>query len=334
MKDHQRVVDPGFTARRLPDQGPPMVLRFRRARTSTTWHAPSTSPHHRFARPATFHDNINTYYSLARLDFLATQKIRLFGSWQYNYQRGTGTSLPQADDIHGQFNPSSTTNPDNCNGGIGYVAPNLLYNTGADITLTPEPDRHHPVRILLPDTQDRGLPSGIRYVYRDTNYPYSTGNAPALASTTALNGSVLPSQFVNSTGWSNIGANSPTTFDRWKRYSFSQDLAFFKSWLGHPQLQVRVRLQSRHQRRLSGYNTADVYVAFNVPYGPQTSNGIARCKADHRAEPVAVRRSRRQRPDGTACQGLWGTVNLRDLATDRQGRRLEPLLLRAGRLDG
>ena len=28
----------------------------------------------------------------------------------------------------------------------------------------------------------------------------------------------------------------------------------------------------------SGYNTADVYVAYNVQYGPQTSNGIARCK--------------------------------------------------------
>ena len=39
-----------------------------------------------------FNDNNYTYYSFARLDFMATSKIRLYGSWQYNYERGTGTS--------------------------------------------------------------------------------------------------------------------------------------------------------------------------------------------------------------------------------------------------
>lgn len=56
------------------------------------------------------------------------------------------------------------------------------------------------------DYQDRGLPVGNRYIYRDTNYPYSTANAPALAGTTALNGTVLPSQFVNSTGRGSLRA--------------------------------------------------------------------------------------------------------------------------------
>ena len=99
------------------------------------------------------------------------------------------------------------------------------------------------------DLQDRGLPVGNRYMYRDTNYPYSTTNAPALATTKALDGTLLPSKFVNSTGWSNIGANSATVFDKWKRYSFNQDLAYFKKGVWNAQLQVRIRLQSWHQRR-------------------------------------------------------------------------------------
>ena len=48
----------------------------------------------------------------------------------------------------------------------------------------------------------------------------------------ALDGTVLPAQFVNATGFSNIGANTSTAFDKWKRYSFSQDLAYFKNFLG------------------------------------------------------------------------------------------------------
>src|ERR1035441_1381933 len=37
--------------------------------------------------PRTFHSDSNTYYSMARVDFLATQKIRLYAAWQYSYNR-------------------------------------------------------------------------------------------------------------------------------------------------------------------------------------------------------------------------------------------------------
>ena len=188
---------------------------------------------------------------MARVDFLATQKIRLFGSWSYSFQRGTGSSpsslLPTADDAFHQFNPASTNSADLYNGGIGYTQPNVIYNTGADITLTPSLVATTRFGYFYQDYQDRGLPVGNRYIYRDTNYSYSTANAPALAGTTALNGTVLPSQFVNSTGWSNIGANSATVFDQWKRYSLSQDLAYFRKGLGNSQLQVRVLVQPRRQ---------------------------------------------------------------------------------------
>src|SRR5262249_28736168 len=214
-KDHQRIVTPGFSLGGYIVKDRLWVFasaapEFNNLSRTVKFAPSSGSPGDR-----TFNDNNYTYYSLVRLDYLATQKIRLFGSWLNQYARGTGTSLPGADDVHGQFNASSTTNPDNWNGGIGYVAPNVIYNTGADISITNRLISTTRYGYFYHDYQDRGLPVGIRYTYRDTNYPYSTGNAPALASTKALNGTVLPSQFVNSTGWANIGANYATIFDQW-----------------------------------------------------------------------------------------------------------------------
>jgi len=312
-KDHSRIVDPGFTL------GGPFVR-------DRLWVFVSAAPDFNnlartvnFTYPGavgarTFHDTINTYYSTARLDYLATQKIRLYGSWQYNYQRGTGTSLPGADDIHGQFNSVASTNPDNFNSSIGFVAPNLLYNTGADITISPTVVATTRFGYFTYNNEDRGKPTGIQYTYRDTNYPYSTGNAPAPTGTTALNGAVLPSQFVNSTGYTSIGANSQTQFDLWQRYTLNQDLSFFKSWHGTHNFKVGYGFQHATDNTLNGYNTADVYVAYNVQYDPVTSGGKANC-AKIVSTNLAQYGKAGGNADGTACQGLWGTVNIRDVST-------------------
>jgi hypothetical protein len=313
VKDHSRIVDPGFTL------GGPLVK-------DRLWAFVSGAPDFNnlartvnFTFPGavgarTFHDTINTYYSLAKVDFLATQKIRLFGSWQYNYQRGTGTSLPQADDIHQQFNSVASTNPDNFNGSIGYVAPNVLYNTGADITITPSVVATTRFGYFTYNFEDRGKPSGIQYTYRDTNYPYATGNAPAPIGTKALNGATIPTQFANSTGYTNIGGNSQTQYDLWQRYNFSQDLALFKNWHGTHNFKFGYGFQHATDNTLVGYNTADVYVAYGVPYNPTTAGGKANCanivKQNQAQYGVAGGNT-----DGTACQGLWGTVNLRDVST-------------------
>lgn len=312
IKDHYRIVDPGFTLGgdlikdRLWIFGS-FAPDFNQVRRTVNFTYPGA------VGPRTFNDNNYTYYSFARLDFLATQKIRVYGSWQYNYARGTGISMPGADEIHGQLNTSSTSNPDNFNGGIGYVAPQVLYNVGADITINPNLVATTRFGYFYYNYEDRGLPVGLRYIYRDTNYPYSTGNAPAPPSTKALNGTALPSQYVNTAGYSNIGANSSTAFDIWKRFSFSQDLSYFKNFAGTHNFKFGYGFNHNTADELAGvYNTADVYVAYSVPYVPQTTNGEARCKTI-----VGQNQSQYGAPggnaDGTACQGLWGTVNLRDL---------------------
>src|SRR5664279_197889 len=227
VKDHRRIVDPGFTL-----SGALIKDRL--------WIFVGTSPDFdqlrrtvNFTYPGAtgariFNDNHYTYYSFARVDFRATEKIRLYGSWNYGYQRATGDSLPNPDDIHQQYNSSSTSNPDNFNGGIGDVYPQVIYNVGADVTITPSLIATTRFGYFYYDTQSRGLPTGNRYLYADTNYPYATGNAPALAGTVALNGTPLAAQYLGSAGFSNIGNNQQTAFDRWKKYSFSQDLAYFK----------------------------------------------------------------------------------------------------------
>jgi hypothetical protein len=313
VKDHSRVVDPGFTL------GGDLVK-------DRLWTFVSGAPDFNnvartvnFTYPGavgarTFHDTSNTYYSVARLDFLATQKIRLYGSWQYNYNRETGSVLPQADEVHQQFNTSSTNNPDIYNGGIGVVRPNVLYNTGADVTISPTVVATTRFGYFAYNLEDRGKPTGIQYTYRDTNYPYAAGNAPALAGTKALNGTALPSQFVNSAGYTSIGGNNQTQFDLWQRYTFNQDLSFFKRFHGTHNFKVGYGFQHGTDNTLIGYNTADVYVAYNVPYQPTTTGGKANCK-NIVGQNLTQYGTAGGNADGTACQGLWGTVNLRDVST-------------------
>jgi hypothetical protein len=318
VKDHYRYVDPGFTL------GGPLVKDrlwfslgfnpdFSQTRRTVNWNAPGVA-----VGPRIFNQDNYTYYSLARLDALATQKIRLHGSWQYAYNRVAGSSLPQRDDVHGQYNSAATQSPDNFNYGIGTVAPNVVYSTGADITITPTTVATTRFGYWAYDEtpETRGLPTGIRYIYRDTNYNYPTTNAPALSSTAALNGQTLGSvapQFVNATGWSNIGANTATIYDWWRRWSFNQDLAFFKNWHGTHNIKVGYGFMHGTADELAGaYNTSDVYVAFNTQYVPQSQNGIANCK-NIVAQNVKAYGAPGGNTDGTGCQGLWGTVNLRDL---------------------
>ena len=311
VKDHRRIIDPGFTL------GGALIK-------DRLWIFAGTSPDFdqlrrvvNFTYPGAvgareFNDNNYTYYSFARVDFRATEKIRLYGSWNYGYSRATGNSLPTADEVHGQYNSNSTSNPDNYNGGIGNVYPQVIYNVGADVTITHSLIATTRFGYFYYDTQSRGVPTGIRYIYRNTNYSYSTGNAPALAGLQALNGTTLPAAYVNATGYSNIGANASTAFDQWKKYSFSQDLAYFKNFLGTHNLKFGYGFNHGLANELSGvFNTADVYVGYNVQYRPNTSNGRARC-ADIVTQNLSSYGVAGGNASGSACQGLWGTVNLRD----------------------
>jgi hypothetical protein len=285
-----------------------------------------------FSGTRPLHYTQNTYYSLERLDYLLTQNIRLYGAYQYNYQRGTGASttspLPNADDAYGLYNPVSGIHPDNYNGGIGYVAPNSITNIGADITITPNLVATTRYGYFFTNYADRGLGVGDRYYYRDTNYNYSTANVPANLTASgctvagcgniALDGTALNTvnngKFVSPTGFFNIPVNSTTFFNAFKRYSFNQDLAYFKKAFGTHNFKFGYAYNRGSNDVLTNYNTADLYIGYNMEYAPNTTGGQDNCSAII-AQNQAWWGKAGGAADGSSCQGNWGTINLRDLLT-------------------
>ncbi len=248
IKTISRIVNPGFTlgGYLIKDRLWIFAARHRIQLTRTHGELRAVS---RAGQRGPSTRTVNTYYSNARLDFLATQKIRLYGSWAYATTRYTGPSLPQADDVHGQFNSSSTNNPDIYNGGIGYVNPNVIYNTGADISITPNLVATTRFGYFYQDTQSRGLPVGIRYLYRDTNYSYHTGNAPALADTDGAERDAVAIAFVNSTGHVATSERNSATVSTMEAVQLQPGPGLFQDAGWYAQLQVRLWLQPWHQRR-------------------------------------------------------------------------------------
>jgi hypothetical protein len=130
-----------------------------------------------------FNQDLETYFSLARIDYLAMSRIRVYGAWQYNYQSVYGMYLPAADDAYGLFNPASTTPVENYPYGRGYGAPNSIINAGGDVTITPNLISTTRFGYFYTNYRSRGVPVGTRYWYRDASYPYGALAAPALAKT-------------------------------------------------------------------------------------------------------------------------------------------------------
>lgn len=277
------------------------------------------------------------YYSQARVDFLATQKIRLFGSWNYSYLKVQGSAWPGADNPYGLYNASSANNRSNYNYQVGYVRPNVIYNTGADITLTPNLVATSRFGYTFEDYADRGLPVGIRYQYRSSNYSYSTSvggttkdpvtGAPVPK--TSLAGVPLPSSFALPGGYSNIGANLASIMDKQSRTSFSQDIAYFKKGWGTHNLKAGYQLNRLWNDDLYGYNTSQAYLAYGTPYTVLPANRSV-CQAITAANAAAGLGNRAPLTNGptdpgsvggvtptaaasgTSCTGLWGTLNIRE----------------------
>ncbi|MGZ4731193.1 MAG: outer membrane beta-barrel protein [Terriglobales bacterium] len=341
-KDHYRYWEPGFEAGGdlMKDRvwlflsTVPRLERRERTVFMTTLNGPRT-----------FLESNETYYSLARLDVRATDKIRLFGSWQYNYEKGRGANfnggtgplvltLPNADNVNGQLNTTAGNNPDNFNSGIGFVRPSVIYNVGGDISFSPAVVFTSRFGRVYNDYQDRGIPVGIRYFYRDTTYPYAAGSAPAPDTTASLDGQTLgvaaPGS-VQTTGFSTIGDNTTTSFNRFERLSWNTDLGVFKKGFGTHNFKVGFGLNRLKNDTVSGFNTADVYVGFGLPWSPSLSspacvdaggNAVPCAPADRtkpgehcadvEAENVTLFGNV---PGADTCRGNWGTVNLRELGT-------------------
>jgi hypothetical protein len=235
------------------------------------------------------------YFSTARLDFAATQKIRVFGSWLYQYTRETGDSLPGRDSVYGLLNTSIFSPLTQFSHGLGYSAPNATYTVGADITLTPQIIATTRFGYFFTNYHDFGWPtsqadivlgnggagqvdnSGATYP-ADLNLPSGSATAPFDQSFTEVNAS--------------------------KHFQFDQDFAFFKGgWWGTHN--IKVGYQLNHLSNIINQHGNVPYVSLTlgqgVSYGASTAFGGANCAL--------------LEAEWGACAGQYGFATITDFAT-------------------
>jgi hypothetical protein len=325
QKDHFRILQPGFSV------GGPIVkdrLWF------FTGFAPQVSTR---AKTVNFGINDNnagaqyftqdreTYYGTARLDTSLTQKIRLYGSWLYQYARETGNSLPFSDPVKSQagyLNTSINSPLTNFSHGLGWAAPNSTYNVGADISLTPKIVATTRFGYFFENYHDFGWPTTAPNVVWNTsgagafdNSASPAGCTPTPAKppipATACTGNPLPAALAQPSGTSTTPyLSSYTLFNANKHYQFDQDVAFFKGgWWGTHNLKIGYQLN--HLTNVIDQNGNVPQVFLNLGRG--SSHGAFTTTGGNNCGTLSADWTTSQQ--STPCAGLYGLAVVQDFST-------------------
>lgn len=245
-----------------------------------------------------FDQNEQTYYTNARVDAVVNKYIRVYASWLYQYQRLSGEKLPFADSTTGMFNVSSTSPPFVFAHNLGFGAPNITTNVGADFTITPR------------------LVATSRFGYYFENYKdfgFPTGGTIFIWQTSGLNtndaaGNPLPASLQQGAGFFNAANNINTTVrNANKHIQFNQDLAWFKSgWGGTHNFKFGYQLNQLSNAIYQRWNEPEVnlFVGTAVPYAAQGSVGTTNCATTY-GETNPARTS-------TGCFGQFGWAQVQD----------------------
>src|SRR6267378_3986278 len=273
-----------------------------------------------------FTQDRQTYYGTARLDASLTQKIRLYGSWLYQYSRETGNSMPISDPEKSQagYLNTSTLSPLSAfSHGLGWAAPNATYNVGADISLTPRIVATTRFGYFFENYHDFGWPTTAPNLVWSTNGAPSTDPITGIVTFVCDNSNVtgvagcpkggnpLPTALAQPGGTSTTPyLSSFTLFNANKHYQFDQNVAFFKGgWWGTHNLKVGYQLN--HLTNVIDQNgnvpQAFLIVGRGHNHGVYTTTGTNNCGA---ASP----------PSGLIgaygkCTGLYGYAIVQDFST-------------------
>ncbi len=245
-----------------------------------------------------FTQDRQTWYGTARIDAALTPKIRVFGSWLYQYARETGDSLPISDPIKSEANylNTSTESPLTAfSHGLGWSAPNATYNTGADITLTQNIVATTRFGYFFDNYHDFGWPTTAPDIVWSTNGVGAVDNA----------GNPLPANLAQGSGTSTTPyLGSYTLFNADKHYQFNQDLAFFKSsrWGTH---NLKFGYQLNHLVNVIDQNGNVPYAFMNVGKG-QSHNALTQTAGTNCASLETV---------WGVCAGQYGYLTVQDFAT-------------------
>jgi hypothetical protein len=254
-----------------------------------------------------FNQDQQQYFTTARLDFTATQKIRLFGSWLYQYSRESGGSLPGRDPINaeasaGFLNTSIFTPLTQFSHGLGFSAPNATYNVGADITLTPQIVATTRYGYFFTNYHDVGWPTqgvDLNYVTGGLNQVDNLGNPLPAALQVPAGTTTAPFD------------QSFTQVNASKHYQFDQDVAFFKSgWAGTHNIKAGYQFNrlSNIIDQHGNLPVVNMFVGAGQSYGAETLFGAGNCGS---AGPP---------PTGLigewgVCAGQYGYAEIQDFAT-------------------
>jgi hypothetical protein len=271
-KDHFRIVQPGGTI------GGPIIkdrlwffagfapLLTTRERTVNFGLSSSSTP---TAGIQQFTQSQQAYFATGRIDATVSERIRLFGSWLSQHARQTGF-LPLADSTQGFLNEGTTVPVTQYGSGLGYSAPNLTTNIGADITITPR----------LVSTTRFGY---FFQNYHDFGWPTTGDNLDWQVNGVGVNdalGNPLPASLQQTTGTQTGFAYKQqyTLFNANKHWQFDEDVAIFKSgWWGTHNFKVGYQLNHLALTINQNGNIPLVDVFPGTAYGPFTSFGNENC---------------------------------------------------------
>jgi len=299
-KDQYSTVEPGYTI-----GGPlfkdklwlfssyvPTIDRYSRSVNFT-----GTDPGvHTFTRSFTQHNMLN------RLDYSPTGKVHLYAAWQYGYSRIRGQLPTLPDSAAGQANPIAGNNPASFRPDAGSVNPSNIFNFGGDWT----PNSRTTVAVrygyFYYNSEDRGLPAGIRYVYAS----YLTGGA----TTSPLTGQVIVppgDPFEHQTGFANISNNLTTQYDIYSRKSLATDVSYSVSKWGQHNFKVGYGYNKLANNVFQNINTAGINITWGTEYTPSTPAGIDTCNNVIIPENVS-----NYGPGANVCAGTAGFFTIRD----------------------
>jgi hypothetical protein len=252
-----------------------------------------------------FSRNIQTYYTNARVDAEVSQKVRLFASWLYQYQRVHGVNLPTDDSTAGLLNSSGQTDPAVYSHNLGYKAPNVTFNVGADISITPRLVSTTRLGYYFENYVDAGYPTDGTLFRWETNGSGALDNA----------GNTLPGSLQQATDvWNAAHSGSYTRRDANKAWQFDEDVAFFKSgWGGTHNFKFGYQLNRLQNDILQTYNMPYVQLWVGSTggfYSPGSATGSANCTAA-----IAAGQGYADPSGSGDCAGLYGTAIVSDFGT-------------------
>jgi hypothetical protein len=255
--------------------------------------------------PTNFTTDQQTYFGTGRVDASVTQKIRVFTSWLYQYQRESGALVPVGDATTGLVNPSALNPLTNFEHNIGFSAPDQTVNLGVDYAITPKLVATARFGYFFSNYHDFGFPTS------GTLFTWLTDGTPLAGVGTGQLGQV--SGFFS-------GPSDPnfTTVNADKHHQLDLDMAWFKgSRFGTHNLKFGYQLN--HIRNLVGQHYNEPFVTLNVGqagtaappqfYDPLSQTGLDNCAA-------LVAAGAASDPNGTGgCGGTYGWLNLFDIGT-------------------